>query len=176
MIKRSILQSNISSKKATSEVKQFLKPSRYQQITTEKGGILYYNGRILPTENVTSTYEMSDVMKDLSSGTFFDPVISKHSPLANSIVNDVHWNSSVAKHSGVETVWRYVLKTAFIMSGRELVKKIRIHCERCIYLRKKTTEVEMGLISKHNIKIAPAFYSTQTDLCGPFKAHSKHHK
>ena len=49
---------------------------------------------------------MSDVMKDLSSSTFFVPVIYKHSPLDYSIVNDVHWNSSVAKHSGVETVWR----------------------------------------------------------------------
>ena len=78
---------------------------------------------------------MSDVMKDLSSSTFFVPVIYKHSPLAYSIVNDVHWNSSVAKHSGVETVWKYVLKTAFIRSGRELVKKIRIHCERCRYLQ-----------------------------------------
>ena len=119
---------------------------------------------------------MSDVMKDLSSSTFFVPVIYKHFPLAYSIVNDVHWNSSVAKHSGVETVWRYVLKTAFIISGRELVKKIRIHCERCRYLRKKTIEVEMEPISKCNIKIAPAFYSTQTDLCGPSKAYSQHHK
>ena len=117
--------------KATSEVKQFLKPSQYQQITSERNGILYYTGRILPTENVTSTCEMSDVMKDLSSSTFCVPVIYKHSPIAYSIVNDVHWNSSAAKHSGVETVWRYVMKTAFIISGRELVKKIRIHCERC---------------------------------------------
>ena len=77
-------------KKVTSEVKQFLKPSQYQQITTEKDGILYYNGRILPTEKVTSTFEMSDVMKDLSSSTFFVPVIDKHSPLAYSIVDDVH--------------------------------------------------------------------------------------
>ena len=34
----------------------------------------------------------------------------------------------------------------------------------------------MGPISKRNIKIAPAFYSTQTDLCGPFKAYSHHYK
>ena len=163
-------------KKATSEVKMYLKPSQYQQITTEKDEILYYNGRILPTENVTATCEMSDVMKDLSSSTFCVPVIYKHSPLAYSIVNDVHWNSKAAKHSGVETVWRYVLKIAFIIFGRELVQKFKIHCERCRYLRKKTIEVEMGPVSKHSITIAPAFYSTQVDLCGPFKAYSRHHK
>ena len=120
-------------KKATSEVKQFLKPSQYQQITTEKGGILYYNGRILPTENVTSTCEMSDVMKDLLSNTFFVLVIYKDSLLAYNIVNDVHWNSSFVKYSRVEIVWRYVLKTAFIISGRDLVKKMRIPCESCRY-------------------------------------------
>ena len=163
-------------KKATSEVKMYLKSSQYEQITTEIDEILYYNGRILPTENVTATCEMSDVMKDLSSSTFCVPVIYKHSPLAYSIVNGVHWSSKAAKHSGVETVWRYILKIAFIISGRELVKKIKLHCERCRYLRKKTIKVEMGPVSKHNITIAPPFYSTQVDLCGPFKAYSQHHK
>ena len=124
-------------KKATSEVKMYLKPSQYQQITTEKDEILYYNGRILPTENVTAICEMSDVMKDFSSSTFCVPVIYKHSPLAYSIVNDVHWNSKAAKHSGVETVWRYVLKIAFIISGRELVKKFKIHCGEMSLFKKE---------------------------------------
>ena len=40
----------------------------------------------------------------------------------------------------------------------------------------KVIDVEIGPISKHSITIAPAFYATQADICGPFKAHSLHHK
>ena len=34
----------------------------------------------------------------------------------------------------------------------------------------------MGPVSKYNLTIAPAFYVTQTDICGPFKAYSSHQK
>ena len=34
----------------------------------------------------------------------------------------------------------------------------------------------MGPISKYNVIIAPAFYGTQADICGPFKAYSMQHK
>ena len=57
-----------------------------------------------------------------------------------------------------------------------MVKKIKTQCERCRYLRKKVIDVEMGPISKHSITIAPAFYATQADICGPFKTYSLHHK
>ena len=56
------------------------------------------------------------------------------------------------------------------------MKKIKTQCERCRYLRKTVTNVEMEPISKHSITIAPAFYATQADICGLFKAYSLHHK
>ena len=34
----------------------------------------------------------------------------------------------------------------------------------------------MRPISKFNVMIAPAFYGTQVDIGGPFKAYSMHHK
>ena len=34
----------------------------------------------------------------------------------------------------------------------------------------------MGPVSKYNMTIAPAVYAMQTDICGPFKAYSSHHK
>ena len=34
----------------------------------------------------------------------------------------------------------------------------------------------MGPLSTANLNIAPAFYSTQVDLCGPFISYSNHHK
>ena len=88
----------------------------------------------------------------------------------------MHWHSKAEIHSGVKTVWRYVIKTGFIIFGKDLVKKIKTQCERCRYLRRKAIDVEMGSISKHSITIAPAFYVTQADICGPFKAYSLHHK
>ena len=163
-------------RKATLEVKRFIKPTQYQKISIERDGILYYSGRILPTDNIKITGEMSTVMKDLAADTFCVPIIYKHSPLAYSLINEVHWHSKAAMHSGVETVWRYVLKTGFIIFGRDLVKKIKTQCERYRYLRKKVIDVEMGPISKHSITIAPAFYATQADICSPFKAYSLHHK
>ena len=57
------------------------------------------------------------------------------------------------------------------MQGRDLVKKVKKNCERCRYLRKKAINIEMGPVSSHSLRIAPAFYAAQVDLCGPFKAY-----
>ena len=156
-------------RKETVEVKRFIKPTQYQKISIKRDGILYYSVIILPTDNIKITGEMSAAMKDLSADTFCVPIIYKHSPLAYSLINEVHWHSKTAMHSGVETVWRYILKTGFIIFGRDLVKKIKTQCERCRYPRKKVIDVEMGPKSKHSITIAPAFYATQADICSPFK-------
>ena len=39
-------------KKATDEVKYFLMKSKYENISEEIKGILYYSGRILPTQEI----------------------------------------------------------------------------------------------------------------------------
>ena len=54
-------------KKETSEVKEIAKKYEYQKISFQKAGILYYKVRILATENINTTCEMSTVMKYLSS-------------------------------------------------------------------------------------------------------------
>ena len=107
---------------------------------------------------------MSTVMKDLCSNTFYVPVIYRHSTLVYSKVNEIHWHSDLAKHSGVETVWRYDLKLGYIMQGTDLVKKAKKNCERCRYFRKKAINIEMGPVSIHNLRITPAFCATQVDL------------
>jgi hypothetical protein len=163
-------------KKSSQEVEKFVEVSKYKKISTLKDGILYYTGRIPPNKEVNCTGNMSSVMLDLTQSTFCVPVVDKHSPLAYSIVNDIHWNHKVAKHSGVETTHRYVLQKAYIIEGRDLIKTFRRKCERCRYLTERTIEVVMGPISTANLNIAPAFYSTQVDLCGPFNSYSNHHK
>ena len=81
-----------------------------------------------------SAVKLTDVMTDLSTTTFFVPLVDRCSPLAYSIVNEIHWEHEVANHTGIETVLRYIMKVAYILEGRELVKQFRKSCERCRYL------------------------------------------
>ena len=77
-------------RKATQEVKQFQEKRSYEMISTEKDEILYYSGRILGTQSITCTTEMSKVMTDLCETTFCVPLVEKYSPIAASIVDEVH--------------------------------------------------------------------------------------
>ena len=162
--------------KATNEVKHFLKPEHYEKFSQESEGILYYTGRVLPHQRIDTTHKMTAVMKDLNDSTFFVPIVDKHSPLAYSVINEVHWNDTTVKHSGVETTLRYTLLYCHIIEGRELVRKFADACERCRFLKKRTIEVSMGPVSDHQLRIAPNFYVSQVDLAGPFKAWSPHNK
>ena len=161
---------------ATEEIKGSMNRDKYEKISTEKDGILVYSGRILPSQQITSIVTMSDTMYDLSETTFCVPLVAKQSPIALSIINEIHWYHPVAKHSGVETVLRYVMKHAYIIEGRELVRAVRRNCVRCKLLLKKTLNVSMGPVSQLQLKIAPAFYVSQTDIVGPFNAYSTHNK
>ena len=108
---------------------------------------------------------MSDVIVDLAASKFVVPVVDNLSPLAFSIVNEVHWYDPVAKHNRNEIVLRYTMKYAYIIEGRELVKRFRKDCPRCRILTKRP-------VSKVNLTIAPAFYISQVDLFGPYKSYS----
>ena len=118
-------------RKSSEEVIKFNKKKSYEHISHQKDGILWYTGRILPTSKVTITGKFTTVMKDLSESSFCVPIIDKYSPVAYSLVHEVHWYDDVAKHSGIESTWRTVLKNAFIIEGRDIVKKFRKGCERC---------------------------------------------
>ncbi|XP_066924073.1 uncharacterized protein [Clytia hemisphaerica] len=163
-------------KKATQEVKHFNDRSKFKKISEEKDGILYFTGRILPTDQISTLGKATSTMKDLTASTFCVPLVDKNSPLAYSIIMDIHWNHPTAMHSGVETTWRYVLQQCYILEGRSLVKMVRSSCPRCRYLLKRKFNVIMGPLSEDNLKIAPAFYTTMTDLAGPFLSYSQHHK
>ena len=90
----------------------------YKNITEMKDNILYYTGRILPSQEFGDNLSMN-----LSASTFVVPVIDSLSPLAFSIGNEVHWCDPVAKHSGNET--DILRKYAHIVKGRELAKRFR---------------------------------------------------
>ena len=169
--------SNYFFRKATDEVKKFVKEDKYMYISSEKNGILYYTGRILPDQDINnSLLNLAGVMNDLSKSTFCMPIIDKHSPLAYSIVNEVHWHDPVANHAGVETNLRYTMQYAYILEGRHLVQKMKSGCKRCRYLYKRSVDVAMEPVSSYNLTIAPPFYVCQVDLACPFKAFSVHHR
>ena len=120
--------------------------------------MLYYTGRILPSKIFGGKLSLSDVILDLSSTTFCVPLAESCSPFAYSLVGETHWFNEDAMHSGVETVLRYSQKIAYLIGGRELVKKYRKNCARCRILAKKRVEVAMGLVHPDNLNLAPAFY------------------
>ena len=109
-------------KKASLEVKHFVKEAQYTKFSKEKDGKLLYTRRILTTNSTSITDSMTNAMQDLSAATFCVPLADKHSPLAYAIINDTHWNYKVAQHSGVETVWRYVFQKANIIKVAPLSK------------------------------------------------------
>ena len=61
---------------------------------------------------------MPDVMTDLCETSFCVPLVDKYSPIAASIVNENHWYHDDAKHAGNETVLRYTMKYAHIISDK----------------------------------------------------------
>ena len=163
-------------KKATLEIKQYNNKKAYKNISIEKDEILYYTGRILPSQEFNGNLNLADVCLDLTTSTFCVPLIDKSSPLAYALVNEVHWYDDDAKHSGNETVLRHVQNIAHIIEGRPLVKKFRKECARCRLLLKKAIDVAMGPISETNLCIAPAFYYSQVDIFGPFNSYSNINK
>ena len=159
-------------RKASREIEKFVDPSRYQKKSVMRNGILYYTGRILRTQKIDGNLALSDVMLDLSSATFCVPMTDFHSPLAYAVVAETHWYDPDVKHQGVECTLRYAQNIAYIIGGRKLVKAIQTDCTKCRILHKKGVRVAMGPIGEDNLKVAPAFYFCQVDLCGPFDAYS----
>lgn len=164
-------------KKASVEVKHFLPVSKYKNISEEKSGILFYTGRILPTQGISCKQQtLCDVCLDLMKDTFCVPIIDALSPIAYSIADEIHWYHPDVKHGGIESALRETYRTAFIVGGRELLKMMKFACARCRFLYKQEVKVAMGPKHDSNLCIAPAFFNTQVDLCGPFDSYSNVNK
>ena len=147
----------------------------YEKESVEKDGILYYTGRVSASD-ISFHCDVTEKMLDLSDKSFVVPIVDRQSPLAFAIVNQVHWYDETYNHTGVESTVRGLMPIAHILKGRDLVKIFRKNCKRCRYLLKRTIEVIMSPTSKDQLCVAPPFYVTQTDICGPFKAYSIHNK
>ena len=159
-------------RKAALVVKEFVAPFKYEHKSAWKDVILFYTGRILPTQEIEGKISLSDVCLDLASSTFCVPITDAFSPIAYAIVTETHWYDPNVKHGGIESVLRYCQNTAYVIGGRALVKSVKRGCAKCRILHKKGVSVAMGPIGENNLNIAPPFYFCQIDLCGPFNAYS----
>ena len=146
-------------RKATLELKEFFNEKVYKK-SVERDGILFYKGRIPPNQEFGGRKQLSDVIIDLTSISFCVPIVDARSPFAYIVINEIHWYNEDALHAGVETILRYTQKIAYIVDGRQLVKKFRKMCVRCRILEKKVLDVCMGPVKQCNLNIAPAFYVT----------------
>ena len=163
-------------RKSTLEVKHFLAEKKYSNISKEVNGILYYSGRILPDQQISSQPSLVDVSFDLSEKTFCVPLVDKMSPVAYALANEVHWYSLDVRHGGIESVLREINTIAYLIGGRKVVKDMKRSCIRCRILRMKRLEVMMGPKHDGNLCIAPVFHFTQVDICGPFDSFSNSNK
>ena len=159
--------------KASKEVERFASNTKEfkQAICIE--GIYYYSGRLLPSQKFTNPelHPMSSTMLDLCSTSFCVPLVDVYSPIAWSLVHEIHWHHQLAQHSGVATTARIVKSYAFIIGIKSIVEVFRRACAKCRLILKHTIDVEFGPMSKYQLNIAPAFYVTQVDLMGPFNAY-----
>ncbi len=131
-------------RKATKEVKRFVKLRDYKLCCIEKDEILYFSGRLLDTGKVKAL----EVMFDLNPVSFCNPVVDRHS-----IMQEMHWVT--AKHLYATTTYRESLATAFILKGRDLAQEVRETCNFCRRYKAKTLEVEMAEIHENRLVIAP---------------------
>ena len=156
-------------RKAALEVMQFNPTTKVDRVAVMKEGILFSKGRIIDGMNFVQTggLEVSD-LGQLGIKAHI-PVVDRHSPLAYSIANHVHWN--LAKHKGIETCNRISLGHVNILQGASLYKELGEQCVRCRMKRKRYLEMPMGPISDHQLRVCPPFWATQADLFGPVQVY-----
>ena len=56
------------------------------------------------------------------------------------------------------------------------MKNVKSECIKCKILEKKAVRVAMGPVQDVNLCIAPPFFNSQVDICGPFNAFSNANK
>ena len=160
-------------KKTTKEVEKFSTHAKAMKQSVTVDEIRFWTGRLLPSQKFVNPElrPMSSAMIDLSSTVFCVPLVDQYSPVAWSMIHEIHWYHSRAKHSGVATTARAAKEYAYIIGVKEIAELFRKTCGKCRWIAKRTIDVEFGPLSDNQLKLAPAFYASQVDLFGPFKAY-----
>ena len=152
-------------RKAAEEAKHFVKSNKLEKVAVEKEGVLLSLGRILDDMNFQETAELPGLDLGRLGVKVNLPVIERHSPLAYSVAEHIHWN--LARHRGPETCNRMSLENVYIIQGATLYKEFNDDCIRCKIKRRKFLEAAMGPISDSQLTLAQACWMVQADLFGP---------
>ena len=153
-------------RKSSAEVIKFYSKKTVEKISVVQDRILFSKNRIF--DGIAFAAEMGDLeLTDLPAMDVKPhvPVIDRHSPLAYSTAQHIHWN--VSHHKGIESCNRISFQQCSIMQGMTLYKELAEECLWFAEKSKKLIEISMGPISDHQLSIAPAFWCSQVDLFGP---------
>ena len=150
----------------TLEVKHFVKPSEYKNVTTETNGILYYNARILCDPDSNS---LELAMLDIDRSLYTKPVLHRYSPISYSVMSEVHVK---LKHRGTIPVLSKSRQIAYILSGRKLAEEIRLGCPYCTRYKQRMIKLESGPTHPNRIICAPPYFHVTLDLTGPYTTYS----
>ena len=126
-------------------------------------------GRILEEMNFQETSELTSLNLGSLGVKVNLPLIERHSPLAYSIAEHIHWD--LARHRGIETCNRMCLENVCILQSATLFKEFSDDCIRCKMKRKRYLEASMGPISDSQLSLAPACWMVQVDLFGPIHVY-----
>ena len=153
------------------EVKEFNDPKYIGKVAVEEKGILYCKSRLMESAELRSVGHLADTVNlEYFSGVNFKvPVLDKHSPVAISIVNHLHFVKY--PHKGAESLYRLSLQFCSILGGRQLFTTISADCIFCAKLQKKMLKQIMGPLSDSQVTISPVFYFTVVDLWGPLASY-----
>ena len=163
-------------KKAGSEVLEFNDRKHVEKIGEIVDGIVYCKSRILESQELRVVVGLENVL-DLKSFTginFRVPIIDRHSPIAISLANHLHYD--VVKHRGTETIHRLSLKFVHILGSRSLHKLIRNECIFCQKLYLRYVKQVMGLLSDQQLSVSPIFFFSFADAWGPLRAYVPGHQ
>ena len=152
----------------TKEVKEFYKGKELQHVV-DKDGILYYTGRFL---DGTEIDDPENVFPDLKPLTFVKPILDRYSPISYAIMMHIHHR--VIHHKGVPQMVLESRYIAYIIGARALAKEVKADCTSCKRRKARLLQAEMGPLHENRTCVAPTFYHTQLDLCGPFTAICEH--
>ena len=105
-------------KKGTVEVKAFNDDKYVKKIAVEKDNILYCKTRLLESAKLRTVGHLKETinLESFTGVKFRVPVLDKHSPLAVSIANYLHFVKY--QHKGAESLHRLSLQFCNISGGR----------------------------------------------------------
>ena len=156
-------------RKATEEVRQFVKTNEYQDCTVERDGVLYYQSRVLDGQVIEDN---DGILGDVKPLHFVRPVVDRYSPVAYSVMRHVH--DRVAKHMNAAVMLRESREVCFVLRGRDLAIEIARLCNYCKKKRAETVENQMGAQHPSTLRVGAAFSVVQVDMAGPWIAECEH--